>query len=80
MPRVNNAFAEKQKSDRIRVAKIQYYRTVANITDKQLASAAGITDRTLRNRWKNPDDFTLGEIRRMNKLLKIPSTEMAEII
>jgi hypothetical protein len=70
MPKLKTLPADLQ--NREIVAKIQYGMTKRQVTHEELALAARMTKQTLYHRYKCPDGFRLGELRRVAKKLNIP--------
>ena len=50
------------------------------VTQRELAHALGMGERTFRRKMADPDAFTVGEVRRMVALLRIPAEERKAII
>lgn len=54
------------------VAKIRYGMRREHVLPEELALTARITVQTLYNRFKRPDEFRLGELRKISTKLNIP--------
>lgn len=70
MPRVKQFQSVQQKMEI--VAKIRYGMRREQVLPDELASTARITVQTLYNRFKRPDEFRLGELRKICVKLKMP--------
>lgn len=46
------------------------------MTQREIASALGMSERTYRRRLALPDAFTVGEVRVLMELLNIPTEEL----
>lgn len=54
--------------------------TNTGICEKVSRGTFRLTRQTLANRKKNPEDFTLGELRRLGRALNIPIEELRQAI
>lgn len=69
----------KKKKDLL-IGLIRKYMTISGYADyKVLASALGMTYRTFLRRIAEPELFTMGEMNRIKRFLKIPSAELSEV-
>lgn len=67
------------------IALIWGAKSVCNLTDEQLCAKVSrgtfrLSRQTLANRKKSPEDFTLGELRRLGRALDIPIEELRAAI
>lgn len=53
---------------------------VCNIKEEELACKAMFTSRTLRNKMKRPETFTLRELRAICKALNFTTDEKAQVL
>lgn len=58
------------------VARIEYKRDLLGISHDELAAALRMSDKTLYNRKRKPDSFTLRELKLLEKKLKEPIAEL----
>lgn len=65
-----------QRQARVVLGNIDKYQTIADISNSTLMSVMGISDSTLRRRRKMPEEFTLNELLRFAKFVKIPLNEL----
>lgn len=70
MPKVKQFLSVQQKTEI--VAKIRYGMQREEVLPDELALVARITVQTLYNRFKRPDEFRLGELRKICTKLSIP--------
>lgn len=53
-----------------RINKLKGYRTMANLSQKEMAERAGINERTYQNKENGVTEFTLSEATNIVKVLK----------
>lgn len=70
MPHIKQHQSIQQKAEI--VAKIRYGMQREQVAPNELALTARITVQTLYNRFKRPDEFRLGELRKICAKLKLP--------
>lgn len=66
--------------DRLLVATIAKYQKLYDVTLERLAIRIGMSARTLTSRTKTPSTFSLAELRRIQKTLAIPESEMLDVL
>ena len=69
-----------ERLNRLFVGTMNKYIEVEGITDKQFCKKIGITERTLYNWKKNPENIKLCNIRTICKSLHIPDKEIIDFI
>ena len=62
------------------IAKIEEYQKLYNIQNEKLAGLIGVSLKTLYNRKRKPDHFTILEIRAIAKGCHIPMEELVHYI
>lgn len=78
MPKLNPfAFEERNRIVRSCIAANQER---YDFTDETLAKLLGITPKTMRNRKKNPENFTLWELQSLSRTLKFTPIQAASIV
>lgn len=65
-----------ERENREIVARIRYGQSMENVTNKALASSIGLAEWTIYQRYKDPNDFRLGELRTISKKLHISLAEL----
>ena len=76
MPRIATLTAEARMNQQL-LATIDKYMRLANITSYgELGLRIGLSETTGRARKRNPSKFTCEEIRRVIRVLRIPSDEL----
>lgn len=78
MPRIKES--EDQLKDNITRASIKRGMELTKKSQCEIAARVGFTKRTFQNKCKRPETFTLGEFRKVCKILKISGEEKKEII
>lgn len=71
---------EKEMQNRKTRAVISYGMSKEAVTDNELAKRICRTDRTVRNKRKKPETFTLEELRILIKYLKLNDQQIVELI
>lgn len=71
---------EKEMQNRKTRAVISYGMSKEAATDNELAKRICRTDRTVRNKKKKPETFTLEELRILIKYLKLNDQQIVELI
>lgn len=79
MPKI--CLSERQKNDE-NIRRILYKNMGANGMNlrAQLADKLRMNRTTLNNRFKSPSNFSIAELQRIVKLLKIPDNEIVSIL
>lgn len=62
------------KRDRV-VGVIGMYKAIRKMTDTDLAVASGVSQSTISRRMNNPDEFKIGELRKIFAALGVPVDE-----
>lgn len=71
---------KQEKKTRL-VAIIRKYMIIAGKpTPEQLAPYVGVCGRTICRRFVDPETFTLGELSRIVRFLRIPQSELEEVL
>ncbi len=78
MPRVNLGRDKRNDILRMTIDSGMARRGISN--KKDLALAAGVNQNTFYYRYKHPETFTFGELKRILDILKIPDEEKAGIL
>lgn len=78
MPRIKPS--ESQMKDRMSAAIIKKHMILNQKTDNDIAIQVGFTKRTFQNKCKKPETFTLGELRKICSILRIPAEEKEQIL
>lgn len=74
MPKLKQTGLDRKDAELI--ATIKKYQIIRNVTRETLCEALNFTAATYYNRLKRPDKFTIGELRRLKRLLSIPDNEL----
>ena len=77
MPRVKQT--AEQELDNITRGCILKGEQTAVLSDEQIATKLHFTSRTYRNKKKRPETFTLGEFRKLVKMLKLTELDLKEM-
>lgn len=71
---------ETEEANRRTRAIINYGMSKENITDLEIARRTCHTDRTIRNKKKRPETFTLAELRILINMLRLDEAQIVELI
>lgn len=71
---------KREKKNKEIKGQISYYLEVEGYTKKDLALQLGICVATLYNKLKNPDTFTLEEVRNLKIILNLTDSQLLAII
>ena len=87
MPRVKplsmaqKAAQEAERRNRALLGTLNKYRMIQGFHSWELAAPAlGMSEATLFRRMKNPETFTLEELHRIIKVLRIPKEEISDFV
>lgn len=75
MPKVK-PLGEYSADNEALVKRIRHGKAEYDLNDTKLSAAVRICRPTFSDRMKKPENFTLGELRRVAKVLHIPLTEL----
>lgn len=72
--------AKRDKKNKVINGQISYYLNVEGYTKAELAGQLGMCVATLYNKLKNPNSFTLEEVRNLKMILNLTDIQVLEII
>jgi len=70
--------SEEEKNDRVIRAKIKVGMEINNLSIDDMCIATGVSKKTWFNRMNNPAGFTVMELRRISKKLRIPAKNILD--
>ena len=70
----------REKKNKVINAQITYYLVVSGYTKRELASMMGMCVATLYNKLKDPNTFTLKEVRELKLILGLTDSQILAII
>ena len=71
---------KRDKKNKVINGQISYYLNVEGYTKAELAGQLGMCVATLYNKLKNPNSFTLEEVRNLKMILNLTDVQVLEII
>lgn len=71
---------KRDKKNKVINGQISYYLNVEGYTKAELAGQLGMCVATLYNKLKNPNSFTLEEVRNLKMILNLTDIQVLEII
>ena len=71
---------KRDKKNNVINGQISYYLNVEGYTKAELAGQLGMCVATLYNKLKNPNSFTLEEVRNLKMILNLTDIQVLEII
>lgn len=71
---------KRDKKNKVINGQISYYLNVEGYTKAELAGQLGMCVATLYNKLKNPNSFTLEEVRNLKMILNLTDNQVLEII
>ena len=71
---------KREKKNMVIKGQISYYLEVEGYTKQELASQLGMCLATLYNKLRNPNKFTLEEVRNLKLVLNLSDTQLLAII
>lgn len=71
---------KREKKNMVIKGQISYYLEVEGYTKQELASQLGMCVATLYNKLRNPNKFTLEEVRNLKLVLNLSDTQLLAII
>lgn len=77
--KAQKAKARTEKENRVLIANIHYFRNLYGMSYDSLATAIGRKRTTLFRRLRNPDEFTLKELRGMAELFCVPLEKLIKV-
>lgn len=78
MPKLKET--DEQQKDNVTRAHLAYYQELYKLSDEDIAIKMHCTRQTYQNKKKRPNTFTLGELRRLCKILKITDEAKVSIM
>lgn len=71
---------KQEKKNKLMKAQVSFYLEAEGYTKEELASQLGMCVATLYNKLRNPNTFTLKEVRRLKIILNLTDSQLLAII